>query len=70
MDTVTVSEKFQVVIPKDVRKRLNLKPGEKIVVIEKGGTINMIPVGDIRKSRGIAKGVTTEDLRDKSERFD
>jgi len=70
MDTVTVSEKFQVVIPKDVRKRLNLKPGEKIVVIEKGGTINMIPVGDIRKSRGIAKGVTTEDLRDESERFD
>lgn len=70
MDMVTVSEKFQVVIPRDVRKRLNLRPGEKIVVIEKGGTINMVPVGNIKKSKGIAKGVTAEDLRDESERFD
>ena len=70
MDMVKVSEKFQVVIPKDIRKHLNLKPGEKIIVVEKGGTINLIPVGNIRKSRGIAPGVTTEDMRDESERFD
>ena len=70
MDTVTVSEKFQVVIPKNIRRHMNIRPGEKIVVIEKNGTINMIPVGKISHAKGIAKGVSTEDLRDESERFD
>ena len=70
MDTVTVSEKFQVVIPKDIRRHLRIKPGEKFVVVEKGKTIHMIPVGKIKESRGIAKGVSIDDLRDESERFD
>ncbi len=70
MDTVTVSEKFQVVIPKDIRRHMNIKPGEKIVVIEKNGSINMIPVGRIKESKGIAKGVSADDLRDEDERFD
>jgi len=69
MDTVTVSPKFQVVIPLRIRTHLGIKPGEKMVVIEKGNTINMIPVGDIGNARGIAKGVTTKGLRDESDRF-
>ncbi len=70
MDTVKVSPKFQVVIPQEIREGLKLKPGERLVIIEKEGTIHLIPVGNIRKMRGIAKGVTTKNLRDESERFD
>lgn len=69
MDTVTVSPKFQVVIPKRTREHLHIKPGEKMVVIERNKTISLIPVGKIKDARGIAKGVTTKDLRDEDERF-
>jgi len=69
MDTVTVSPKFQVVIPKRIRKHLHIRPGEKMVVIEKNRTISLIPVGEMKDARGIAKGVTIRGLRDEGERF-
>ena len=70
MDMVKVSPKFQVVIPKGIREVLKLKPGEKMVIIEKGGTIHLIPVGKIKDVRGFAKGVSSKNVRDESERFD
>ncbi len=70
MDTVTVSPKFQVVIPKRIRQHLHIEPGEKMVVVERNKTISLIPVGKMKNARGIAKGVTTKGLRDKDERFD
>ena len=70
MDIVTVSPKFQVVIPREIRKDLNLKAGEKLVVIGKGGTIHLIPVGKMKDLRGFACGVSSKGLRDESERFD
>ena len=69
MDTVTVSPKFQVVIPKEIREDLKLKPGGKMVVIEKEGTIHMIPVGKIKEMRSRIKGLSTKEMRDESERF-
>lgn len=69
MDSVTISSKFQIVIPKEIREDLKLKPGEKLVMIEKGKTIHLIPVGKIKNARGIAKGVSSKELRDESERF-
>ncbi|MFQ6136490.1 MAG: AbrB/MazE/SpoVT family DNA-binding domain-containing protein [Candidatus Hydrothermarchaeales archaeon] len=70
MEVVRVSQKFQVVIPRSIRKALQIKPGERIVMLQKGGVVHMIPVGDIGEVKGIAKGVTTRGLRDESERFD
>ena len=70
MDTVTVSEKFQIVIPKDIRMRMRIKPGEKIVMVEKNGKINLIPVGSIKDARGLSIGTVSDDVRDESERFD
>ena len=70
MDAVTVSEKFQIVIPKDIRKHLNIKPGEKIVVIEKNGTLTLVPVGKISEARGLVKSISSSDVRDEDERFD
>ncbi len=70
METVKVSQKFQVVIPKAIRRVLKIKPGEQMVMIEKGGIVHMVPISDIRKAKGLAKGITPEGLRDESERLD
>ena len=68
MDIVTVSPKFQVVIPQRVREALRLKPGQKIQVISYEGRIELIPVEPIRRGRGFLKGIDTEVER-KSDRL-
>ncbi len=70
METVTLSEKFQIVIPKKTREDLGLKAGQKLVLIEKGNSIEIVKIGNIKAAMGIAKGVSTKGLRDESERFD
>lgn len=57
MDTVTVSPKFQVVIPLNVRRRLGLRPGTKLQVIEFDGVLRMVPVEVPSALRGIARGI-------------
>jgi len=66
---VTISSKFQVVIPQDVRTKLDLKPGQKIVVVEKDRVVHLIPQRPIGEMRGFVKGVDTQDLRDEEDRF-
>lgn len=67
MSVVTVSSKFQVVIPVEVRHKMNLKPGQKIIVIEKDGVVHMIPEKPLKEMRGFVKGVTTENLREEED---
>ena len=69
MGAVTISSKFQVVIPQDVRTKLDLKPGQKIVVVEKDGVVHLIPQKPIREMRGFIKGLDTQDLREEEDRF-
>ena len=57
MATVTVSPKFQVVIPKDVRDGLDLAPGDKVEVIQLDGRIELVPVRPIASLRGFLKGL-------------
>lgn len=59
MLTVTVSPKFQVVIPKKIRDALRLRPGQKMRVIEYEGRIELIPDRDISELRGFLKGIDT-----------
>lgn len=59
METVTISPKFQVVIPRSVRKSLSIKPGQKIQVILYEGHIELIPIVPIKKMRGYLKGIDT-----------
>jgi AbrB family looped-hinge helix DNA binding protein len=59
MLTVTVSPKFQVVIPKEIRDALGLRPGQKMRVIEYEGRIELIPDRDISELRGFLKGIDT-----------
>jgi AbrB family looped-hinge helix DNA binding protein len=60
MQTVTVSPKYQVVIPKEIRDALQLRPGQKMRVIEYDGRIEMIPDRDISELRGFIKGINTD----------
>jgi AbrB family looped-hinge helix DNA binding protein len=59
MLTVTLSPKFQVVIPKEIRDALGLRPGQKMRVIEYEGRIELIPDRDISELRGFLKGIDT-----------
>jgi len=65
---VTLSSKFQVVIPQEVRTKLDLKPGQKIVVVEKDGVVHLIPQRSLKEMRGFVKGLDTQDLRDEEDR--
>ena len=60
MQTVTVSPKYQVVIPRTVREALHLRPGQKMQVIEYDGRIEFILERDITELRGFLKGINTE----------
>jgi len=59
METVTVSPKFQIVIPKEIRERLGLTPGQKVQAIAYEGRIELVPVRPIRQMRGFLKGIDT-----------
>lgn len=59
MSSVTVSPEFQVVIPKDVRDRMHLSPGQKMQVISYGDRIELVPVRPVRAMRGFLKGINT-----------
>jgi len=60
VETVTISPKFQVVIPKDIRDRLKLSPGQKVQAILYENRIELIPVRSIRKMRGFLRGIDTK----------
>jgi AbrB family looped-hinge helix DNA binding protein len=67
MDTVTVSRKYQVVIPEKLRRESGIKPGDKMVAITKHGIIHYIPVCPIKETKGFIPGLDTEELRDESD---
>jgi AbrB family looped-hinge helix DNA binding protein len=56
---VTVSPKYQVVIPQAVRESLDLRPGAKMMVVHYGGVIRLHPVKPAAAYRGIARGIDT-----------
>jgi AbrB family looped-hinge helix DNA binding protein len=64
MKIVTISPKYQVVIPKAVRHSAGLKPGQKMQVIAYGERIELIPVRNIQDMRGFLKGIDTAIERD------
>jgi AbrB family looped-hinge helix DNA binding protein len=64
MPKVTVSPKFQVVIPREVRDSLGLAPGEQLQVFRYGDRIELVPVRPIREMRGFLKGIDTTVTRD------
>jgi AbrB family looped-hinge helix DNA binding protein len=68
--TVKVSPKFQIVIPKEIREKLALKPGEELQIYSLDGVIRLHRPRSIKDLRGIAKGmVWKDDYRDRNDRF-
>ena len=74
MGEATLSTKYQIVIPKEVRQSLHLKPRQKFVVLTKNGVVQLVPKRSMGELKGILEGKMSlqdalKDLRDKKDRF-
>ena len=65
MSIVTVSPKFQVVIPRRIRERLRLSPGQKVQAIAYDNRIELIPMRSAKAARGMLRGMDTNGVRDR-----
>ena len=64
MNTVTVSSKFQVVIPKEVREGIGLQAGTIMEIITYGSRIELVPIQPMKSLKGMFKGINTEIKRE------
>jgi len=69
MGRTKVSAKYKVVIPKDVRKRANIRVGREFQVIAKGGSVTLVPDRPIASMRGFVRGMQTTGFREKKDRY-
>jgi AbrB family looped-hinge helix DNA binding protein len=67
MELVTISTKYQVVIPREVREQFQLRPGQKLAFIPYKGTLRVVIVPTIEEARGILKGIDTENVREETD---
>jgi len=68
MDTVTISSKYQIVIPRAIREKWNIKPSQKVRLIVFGNRLEVVPVRDIREARGFLKGMNSDINREEEDR--
>ncbi len=68
MNTVTISSKYQVVIPRPIREQFNLKPGQKIMFIPYNNTLRVVIVLPIEEAEGMFEGIDTDPHREKEDR--
>lgn len=64
MKSVTVSSKFQVVIPREVRESMDIQPGTRIQVLQYGNRIELIPLRELKSLKGFIMGIDTEVQRE------
>jgi len=64
----TISTKYQVVIPKEIRREISIECGQVVRVIAKGGVITLVPDRPLADLRGSLKGADTSGVRDKRDR--
>ena len=69
MPTSSVSSKYQIVIPKTVREKLRLRPGQRLQVLEGKGVITLVPEVPLKSLKGFVKGVDRAGLREKKDRM-
>jgi AbrB family looped-hinge helix DNA binding protein len=65
METVTISPKFQVVIPKRIREQLDLRPGQRVQAIQYGDRVELLPLKPARQLRGFLRGIDTDVPRER-----
>jgi AbrB family looped-hinge helix DNA binding protein len=69
MNAVTLSSKFQISIPKEVRESQGWKPGQKFAFIPRGRGVELVPVPKLEDIIGIAEGADPSDYRDRYDRY-
>jgi AbrB family looped-hinge helix DNA binding protein len=68
MNTLTtISSKYQIVIPREVREQFNLKPGQKLMFIPFQKSIRLVIVPSVKEARGMFKGINPENLREEED---
>jgi len=65
----TISNKYQIVIPKPLREHLHLKPQQKLTILEKDKMLILVPQVSLDELRGIAAGAQTDGFREKKDRL-
>ncbi|MCP4424827.1 MAG: AbrB/MazE/SpoVT family DNA-binding domain-containing protein [Chloroflexi bacterium] len=68
MNSVTISSKYQVVIPRSIRKQFDLTPGKKIMFIPYKNTLRVVVVPPIEEALGMFEGIDTDPQREKEDR--
>jgi len=68
MNTVTISSKYQVVIPRPIREQFGLKPGQQIMFIPYNNTLRVVIVPPIAEALGMFEGIDTDPQREKEDR--
>ena len=68
MATTTISNSFQIVIPKQVREKLRLRPKQRLYVVEKGRVMTLVPEVPLKSLRGRLKGMSKTNVREKNGR--
>jgi AbrB family looped-hinge helix DNA binding protein len=69
MARARVSSKYRIVIPKDVREQLGVRPGQEFQIVAKGGLIMLVPDKPIAAMRGFVRGIQMTGFREKIDRF-
>jgi AbrB family looped-hinge helix DNA binding protein len=69
MNATTLSSKFQISIPKEVRESQGWQPGQKFAFVPQGKHYVLVPVPELKDLIGIAKGANLEDYRDRKDRY-
>jgi AbrB family looped-hinge helix DNA binding protein len=68
MTQATLSTKYQLVIPREIRDRMHLRRGQRMIFLVKGDVITLVPERSLSELRGVAKGLKPGVLREKKER--
>lgn len=68
MDATTISSKYQVVIPRKIREKFDLKPGQKVVFIPYKNSLRLVIVPELEAAYGLLEGIDTRVERDEEER--
>ena len=68
MTQAVLSTKYQLVIPREIRQRLHLRSGQRMMFLVKGDVITLVPERALSELKGIARGIRTGPLREKKER--
>ena len=66
--SITISSKYQIIIPPEIREKFNLKPGQKVIFVPDGKSIRLVIVPAIKDARGMLKGMSSEIERDDEDR--